>query len=336
MSFVPDSVIHIFILFKMDEDDDWMNQEVTPLVPPILTQMSLVSIRESGLDIVNGLHQSNLLRADDQRNYIIKNKAQFERFNHQNRFSEPRYLPVDNFSTENSFSVTIVGINGKSKKVNAIFDTGCIADGVIGKDCAKELLITENKFGVSFIYIIEIDGHEFVCHSLTDPSTNSKTSYTKDCYGGHVSNTLGTSDKEHYVDLLIGYRTMKQLAEYCNIFVSADVPLSINNTLIHFPFTNSNGLCTILGESLKFKTFIDTGCYLECDLIFSNEFVRKNKINLEKIDRKLVISYGDHFVVIENCQITVTYREILLGVDCMAGVHLMKKLLQNNVIVTIL
>ena len=319
----------------MDEDD-WMNQEITPLYP-IQTnnnKNNVVSM-DSGLDLVRDFNQSNLIKADEQRNYIIKNKGRFEKFNHENRFAEPKCLPVDNIGSTPGFTATIIGINGRRKRVNAIFDTGCIADGVIGKDCAKELLITENKFGVSFIYIIEIDGHEFVCHSLTDPSTNAKTSYTKDCYGGHVSYTKGTSDQEQFIDLLIGYRTMKSLAECCNVFVSADCSLPITDGLIHFPFTNSNGLCTTLG-SMKFKTFIDTGCYTDCDLIFSEIFVKNNNIKLEKLNRKLIISYGDNSVIIEDCQIIITHREILPGVDCMAGVCLMKKLLQQNVIVTIL
>ena len=49
-----------------------------------------------------------------------------------------------------------------------------------------------------------------------------------------------------------------------------------------------------------------------------------------------MLSYCNHSIVIENCHIDITTREILPGFDCMAGVTLMKKLLQSNVIVTIL
>lgn len=326
-----------------------------PELPCVPIQRTLVAIScLESLQNTLGRH----VKARDQKKQVETMISMIAEHNHRVNFGG-KYLPIMNIvENRKAFKVKIIGFNGTVHLANAMLDTGCVTEGVIGGNMAKNAGINQNKNGVSFIYIIEVNGKEFIGYCLSNISKTGVTSYIKNrrcaCYydreqvkewnngeGGYVSKVQGEN-----IDLLIGYRTLSEMATR-GLHITVDPTVAITSVFRHIPFRT--GLRTIIGD-LELYTHIDSGNFLPFDLNLSRKFVSNNLRLFSNIHPEhygntsgtishMVLGYGDCNIEFYDVTfISFDNSTDMDGniIDCIPGTQFMKKLLQRRIIVQVI
>lgn len=265
------------------------------------------------------------------------------------------YLPIMNITpNSDAFKVEILGFDGKTRiPANAMFDTGCSCDAVVGRNVAEKAGVPFDKFDrLSFVYIITVGEKEFVCYALSykDGEQNkSKWTYIEDSRSipGVVSCQGDSSDK--WIDLLIGYRTLKEMSQR-GLYVTAVAPTDVSPDWEPIPFCIQGGLESFIGKT-RINMAIDSGLFIDVDFVVSIDFFRRNKemfkfqsactkcayaqkgpCYLHGTISSLTLKYGDVIftLVSRSFLIDRTGPKTLEDgtiIDCMGGRQLMKKVL---------
>lgn len=262
-----------------------------------------------------------------------------------------KYIPIMNIGKDkNKFKCTVIGFNGTHHPATVMFDSGCVADGVIGPNMVNKCGITKDKYGVSFVYVIEVDGREFIGYSLSRTDLKSSTSYTEDRRGsGYVSMVDGNP-----IDILVGYRAMSEMAS-SGLFVTSNCDVQITKLFKSVPFSSKSGLQLHIGNC-SLRAQIDSGCFIDKDLTLSKTFVLNHK-GLLKIEYpeqtktsnkyvvpnyylgtvpKLTLQYSDIKIELENltfAAFTNDSDEQGNMMDCIPGTRFMNLLLEKGIVV---
>lgn len=248
------------------------------------------------------------------------------------------YIPIMNTGiNENAYRVDILGFDGvRHRTARVLLDTGCVCDAVIGRNVAKGSGLVESKLGVSFVYVVTIGSYQFIGYGIAENNGKSSTSYIKDSpkRAGVVS-TCNKQDTNLHIDLLIGYRT---LAEMANHGIYATVVSVVPETFVSIPFSDWAGLeCKFMGN--KIKVHIDTGVFDDCDIMVSSDFISRNRKYLGTSSQgyidSMIFVYGDFSIKMENLRYSVMHRPFIRGntnIDCVPGKHFIEtRLIPNGI-----
>ena len=327
----------------VDSWEDLLGDDFTPMIDQNTKTTTVVIIDKI----------RNKTRAKEQRKTIKNLIPQINEQNKKLGYKETP-LPTMNINkNKNDFKVFVIGYNGKKYPVNVMFDSGCVANGVIGSGIAKKAGIVEDKFGVSYIFTIESENREYIGCALSDDSKDIKTS---SCY---IENHRKSPDHVSIVysqpiDMLIGYKTMKEMSEYgfyC-------FPYGMNpNEIISFPkFISSSymdGLITRI-NNVDVLTHFDTGFFTnDYELSVSLDWFQKNKNELKDVVEfrsfmgtpsyqgfveKFVLIYGKITVEFQNLKFKASFNltnslDKDRIVDCVPTSLLQKRLAGQNIFV---
>jgi hypothetical protein len=268
-------------------------------------------------------------------------------------------LPITNVGTDKDIcplTIHIIGPNG-FVKANAMFDTGCVANGIIGPTIANKAGIKPTKHGCSYNFIVDFGNKIYIGSSVgwkgnseKIPSTNSylaksyisaksRSYQINEINGGSTINDYCGNYKGNGIDLLIGYDSVKEIAKM-GYFPTIPQLLAQDN-LVMIPYSFWTGLkITICDCSID--VLIDTGDFRPIDLTLPQalfkEFVKPGPSG-EKAVPELSVKYNGYECKLENVIVQErnyyfgapsSYKEFRDRPYCLASKNFIEKLLSKN------
>lgn len=263
---------------------------------------------------------------------------QIKKINHALKL-ENIWLPYSNIGAQ--FEILVLGFDGDLHPAKVVFDSSCDADSVISSSIAIRAGMSIEKFGVSYVYVVRIGKHEFFGYSIAH-ANNYGISHVEDMCG---SSCVAKID-DHEIDIIIGYRTMQEMA-HTGINFCIDTKRIPCPNYIPIPYRGEQGLsCNIADIAVYMQ--IASGNFFDEDITLSMSFVKKNSNVLANITGSEICTHG----IIPNMMIRYKNLEIKLidvkfvaysdsdddddVIDCIGGINLIKRLWSQNIIVKII